>query len=349
MYNLAKLLTEEPEKLERLGILFLKLLVTLFIGSAYFGFNFSITCFIDNPIPKDYTISKFIFFVISLVLIWFIVWSIFADLLLGEVLIWLLSKIGNKKLIFTDVLSLLSVVKKNNQTLSPDKNVIEFNEMLHSYSDEGEKVMREGKSRARQYFIVSSVIYISLLFAKDINLSATLKWVGGIFTLNFLIASVVFNQIHKYFNENLDEMKKEFSKLSFVQMVINSIDQNTFIKIHYERKGRWQKIGLKRKNQIEWLPESFTIFPLYNLNESLTQELLKIGLIQRSNKNIMDEKENTHYDVLICNVKPNEENIKIILSQHRFVYLYCENNEQCFKNIEILLFKVTNGHYRMDE
>ena len=90
MYNLAKLLTEEPEKLERLGILFLKLLVILFIGSVFFGFNISISEFFENPIPKNYTISNFILFLISLIFIWFVVWTLIADFILGEIVIWLL-------------------------------------------------------------------------------------------------------------------------------------------------------------------------------------------------------------------------------------------------------------------
>ncbi|MCW3085100.1 MAG: hypothetical protein JWP12_2466 [Bacteroidetes bacterium] len=348
MYNLAKLLTEEPAKLERLGILFLKLLVTLFIGSAFLGFNISISDFVENPVPKDYTISKFIFFLIMLVIIWFVVWTLIAELIIGELMIWLLSKIGNKKTIFTDVLHFLDVVKKNNETLSPNKYVIVFNQMLHSYTDEDEKVITESKSRVRQYFLVVTVVYVALLLAKDVSLPCGLKWFGGIMIVNLLIVNVIFNQIHNYFSDNLDEMKKQFSRMAFSQMIINAIEQNPFIKNHYEKSDNWQRIHLNKKTELDWLPESFKFFPVYYWNDTLTKIMLDKGLQKREGKEIKPEKIGNHYDVVVCNVKPDDENVKSILSQRGFAYLHCENEEQIYKNLEVLLFKVTNGMYRIN-
>jgi hypothetical protein len=347
MYSFAKLLTEEPEKLERLGILFLKILITLFIGSVFFGFNISIAEFFENPIPKGYTISNFILFLISLIFIWYVVWILIAELILGEITIWLLSKIGNKKYIFTEVLSLLKVVKKDNKNLSPEENVITFNEMLQNYTEEDEKDIKEGKSRLRQYYIVATVIYITLLCSKDIILPCWLKWVSPIMVTNILIASVVLNQIHNYFTENLDEMKKQFSLFAFAQMANNAIDKNPFIKHHYKRIGLWNRIRLERKTEDDRLPNSFNFFPLYYWNDSLTKAFLDKGLQQRAEKDPLLVKKGTHFDVIVSNVKPDDENIKSILSQPGFVYLHCEDEEQIYMNLEVLLFKVTKGMYRI--
>ena len=348
MYNLAKLLTEEPEKLERLGILFLKLLVTLLIGSVLFGLNISISGFIENPIPKDYTIAKFILFLILLVIVWYIVWSLIAEMIIGELLIWSLSKIGNKKDIFNEVLHLLKVVKKDNGNLSPNKNVISFSDILHNYTEEDEELVKESKSRIRQYFIVTSVIYIVLWVAKDITFPSSLKWFGGVMIANLLVGNIILNQIHNYFNDNRDEMKKQFSALAFTQMIINAIEQNPFIKHHYEKSNYWRRIQLKRKTELNELPESFKFFPVFYWNSTLTKAMLDKGLQQRAAKEINTATKICHYDVVICNVQPDDENVKNILKQPGFAFLHCENEEQIYKNIEILLFQVTNGMYRIN-
>ena len=176
------------------------------------------------------------------------------------------SKVGNKKNIFNEILSLLKVVKKNNENLSPSKNVISFSEMLQNYSEEDEKVINERKSRVRQYYIVATVIYIILLCSKEITLPCWLNWVGPIMVINLLTSNVILNQIHNYFTENLDEMKKQFSQFAFAQMTINAIDKNPFIKNHYKRDGHWILLRFERKTEVDKLPNSFNFFPLYYWN-----------------------------------------------------------------------------------
>jgi hypothetical protein len=348
MYNIVKLFTEEPEKLERVGILFLKFIMTLFISSTFFGFNISISHFFENPIPKDYTISNFLLFVISLILIWFVIWNLIAELFLGEILISLLSRIGNKKSIFLEILGLLNIIKKDSKNLSPAKNVISFNEFLQKYTEENEKFINESKSRVRQIFIVASVLYITLLFSNDLILPQWLKWVGAFVVLNFLIGSIILNQVINYFTKNLDEMKKQFSRLSFSQMIINSLDQNPFIKENYKRDGLWARIRLQRITDNDSLPESFKFYSFYYWNDTLTESIIDWGFKQYTEKKIVGEKEGMHFNVIVSNIKPNEENIKFILSQPSFAYLLCENEEQIYKNLEVLLFKVTKGKYRIN-
>lgn len=345
MYSLAKLLTEEPEKLERIGLLFLKLLVTLFIGSAFFGLNISISEFVQNPIPNDYTLTNFVFFLILLVVIWFTVWTFIAEIIIGQLIIWAVSKIGNSKSIFNDVLAFINVIKKKGDNIAPAKNVIAFSDMLQNYSDEDEKIVKDSKSRIRQYYLVTTVIYFTLIFAKDINFPCWLKWFGGIMSFNFLLGSAISNKLHEYFTDNLDEMKKQFSRLAYAQMIIKAIEQNPFLKQHYEKGDKWMRIHLKRKTEDESLPETFKFYPVFHWNEGLTKIMLDKGLEQRSGKELPPEKIGKHYDVVVCNIKPDDKNIKDILSQPSFVYLHCETEEQVYKNIEVLLFQVTKGMY----
>ena len=52
---------------------------------------------------------------------------------------------------------------------------------------------------------------------------------------------------------------------------------------------------------------------------SLTKAFLDKGLQQRAEKKPLLEKKGNHFDVIVSNVKPDEENIKSILSQPNFV------------------------------
>lgn len=351
MYNLAKLLTEEPEKLERIGILFLKLMVTLLIGSAFFGFNISVSAFIHDPIPSNYSVTKLILFFISLVAIWFVTWSMIGELIIGELIIsflsWLVNRFIDKKDVFNDILSTLKVVKKKGKSIGPAKNVIIFNELLTTYYSEGEKVISESNSRARQYYIVMSIVYISLSFTQDVVLPCWLKVLAWAMILNFLLTTLVFKQIWDYFTENIGEIRKQFCRLSYEQMIIRTIEQNPFIKEHYEMKPPHAKIHLKRETDNPNLPVTFNIYPVFHWNNSLTKEMLDVGLQQRAKSQTSAKREDTHFDVIVCNVKPDDDNVKSILSQPGFVYMYCETEEEMSENLELLLFKTTNGFYRI--
>jgi hypothetical protein len=327
---------------------YLKLLVTLFFGSIFSGLNISISGFVENPIPKEYSITKFILFLILLITIWFILWTLIAELIIGELLIWAVSKIRNNKTIFDEVLSFLNVIKKKGDNITPAKHAIAFSEVLQEYNEKYEQQINQSKSRIRQYYLVTTVTYLTLIFTKDFTLPYWLKWFGAIMSLNFFIANVAYNKVHGYFKENYDEMRKQFSRLAYAQMIANAIEQNPFINHHYEKSDRWFRIHLKRKTNVEHLPETLKFFPLFHWNDSLTKVFLDKELEKRAEKNLSVSEVGKHYDVVICNIKPDEENIKNISSQSGFAYLYCENEEQIYKNLEVLLFKITNGMYRID-
>ncbi len=347
MYTVATLLAEEPEKFEKLVFVFLKMLVTLLVTSVLFDFNLSIPELGEKFIPQSYSISRLIYFIILTIIVWFVIWEIIAEIILGEFVIWALSKIGNRKTIFNEVLGIFNVVKTKNNNIGPAKNIIIFNDLLQTYSTDGEKFINESKARARQYYIISTVVYFSMLFAADIFLPNWFKWMGVLLIINFLISSLTLHLIHSYLSLNLEDMKKQFSRLSYAQMVINTIEKNSFIKQNYNRRGDWTRITLERKTDFDWLPEILSIYPFYHWNELLAKTVLDLGLQEVANKH--SNKENNYtYRVLVSNMDLNSKNISNILANPQFVYMKCQNEEQMMKNIEILMFKITNGNYSID-
>jgi hypothetical protein len=337
MYNFAKLLTEEPEKLERIGILFIKLLVTLLVGSQLCGFNMSISDFIENPIPEGYTLSECIIFGLSLVFIWYFLWSTAAELGM-EGLTRLLAKIGNEKKMTIDILRLLNVVKKSGGNIYPAKNIVIFNQMLQAYDAEDQQYINNGKSRLRQYLVVLMGIYFTLLFSKDVIIPTALHLICILMLLNFIVVNALAHKIHNYFEDNIDELRKQYSVLAYVQTIMNGIKQIHTIETNYEIDGPRARIWLKKKASGGDLPQSLKIYPIFHWNDTLLKQVIRDEIIVRRNRNT--DKPH-HYDIVICNVAPNPEDTKVIEAQPGFAFLHCENEEQVYRNFELFLYQAS--------
>lgn len=346
MYSLAKLLTEEPEKLERMLLSFFKLLIVLYLTNLIFDLNFSISGFVENPIPDDYSIFELILFIICLILVWIAVWGVIGDLLLAELLIWATSKIGKDESAFKNLLVAIKVLEKEEYGHSPAKNVILFSSVLQIYDDDIAQLVNESKSRIRRYHVAIIVTYFVLLCTPD-EIPSWLVWIGTFMSINSLIACAAIHKFHRYFQENRDVMKKQFDGLAYMQMIINSLQQNHFIKEHYEMTNKWRRVVLKRKSKVEGLPERLRFFPVFHWNDSLTKIIVNDSLEKQARKNKQREGDVNFYDVIISNVKPDDDNIRSIKSQPYFAYLHCEDEERIYENMEVFLFKISQGTYRI--
>jgi len=345
MYNLAKLLTEAPEKLERLIILFLKLLIVLFLCNSLFNYNISISKFIESPIAKDFSISKVIFFIVIIIAVWLLVWNVFAEIILGDLLSFFFSKLVGKVHFYKFLNDSLKIIKDKAGTSNIANSIIQF---VDNYLNEFTNTLKEGKSRIRQYYFILTILYFTFIFfIKDIDLSNWLKWFGGILILFYLLVNVFVNLLYIYITENTDEMKKLFSRLTFCLMTVKAVEQNPFIKQNYKKSGNLKRLRLDRQNEDKRLPAMFQIFPVYYWNDTLIKAVLDKGL-QDQTKTERTIKTENFYDVLISNVMPNEENVRNIVKIPHFAYLFCEDKDQIYKNFEVFLFKVTNGLYRIE-
>lgn len=339
MYNFAKLLTEEPEKLEKVGLLILKFLITILIANLLFGFNISISEFLENPVPKDYTIKKLIITIISFILIWFVLWNLIADLILGEVVVRLLSKFDKDENVFRVVLELSGVIKTNQQKqYLPNRNIITFYNLLQNYSVEDDNFISAEKSRVRQYYIISFIIYIGIFIIDEKSL-LWLKWFGFIVVLNFLIATVFLNKAHRYFVNNIPELRKQLQPLSFAHQCLFAINENRLIKLNYKKVRPFGRNCFELLNDNNSLPKLIKFYPFSFGNIFIASSLIKDGM----NKLIEQESVKTDtYIVIISDVLPSDKEIAEVKAQNNFAYLYCKNEEEIIENLEILFFEM-NG------
>ena len=347
MYSLATLLNDEPEKLERLFIKLLKFIIAIFIAISFTGSNFSLSDFADSPF-KDLALSGVLQFTLALILVWVFVWNILAELILGQLLIIRLSKIGNKRDIYKGVLGVLDIIKGDTKSTLPGKNIVAFNNFLQSYSEEHHSYILESKIRVREYFILLAAIYLCLLFAPAVNLPKIAHWATIIIIMVLLFFSVISQQIYSYLDDNIDDLKRQFSSMAYSQMVFSTITRNTTLTFRYniDKNGILSKIKLYKKDPIhEDFPDTIIFYTFSYWNNLLEVEVFHKSILSREEK-IGDRNEGkNHWDVIVSKVEPTMEQIKSIENQSKFAYLVCKDEQEMYKNIEVLIYRLTKGRF----
>lgn len=350
MYNLAKLLTDEPEKLERLVILFLKLLITFLAAVILLGFDLSISSIIKDPIPETYSASRLLYFFACFILLWFFLWFIiegaFYDL---PVLIF--SKGANTRASVMKMLSIVGVVnmpnydlrKKIPKLIHPGKHIKIFVEALKAQNEE--RFIEKNTSRLKQYYVLIVASFILLLASKDVDLSCCQRIGVSLIILLLLIGCIVFRQLQRYINDNYDALLREFEPMVYSHMVHQTIKEETFIEQNYNiPEDSWGKqvVNLKKDSYLPF-PKQIKIIPAYHWNESFVQQLMEITMAKRKSKN--KPIDYPCIDLYISNVKPTDVVCSLIASQNAIVFIHATNEQEIFDGLEEAFYKLQRIYY----
>lgn len=327
MYNLAKLLIDEPHKLERLIILFLKLLITLHVTGIIFGYDLSVGAIVDNPIPKTASAIQIIYFFVVVTAVWFILWSIVADLLLYHVIIGLLARIGKDRDVFMGTMWFIGIVSERNGRLIPKDNLISFADSLDNFTPE--TPLEEGQTRLKQYFLLTTVSYVVLLSSPSTSLSKAEIIIGAIILLNLFVAIISNTKFDSYLTENLDTVKRELQPLAYGQKIMKAIGEIKAFQ-NFEAPHKGKKIVLKRKAGVASLPTTLKILPAYHWNEKLGQEMLLRMANARKMKNLSENS----YDMLLTNMRLTQEIASAIKSQKNCACISAKDPKEIFLRLE---------------
>jgi hypothetical protein len=343
MYNLAKLLTEEPAKLEKLMLLFLKLLITFFFVCLLFGYNFSIYSLIKEPIPPSLSTSKLIYFFLGMIVSWYVIWVIIAEAIINGLLVWLLAMPFNGRKAFVMALSFLGVIKEKNDILSPNTNIILFTEAIKELKEEeSDKFIQENHSRVKQYFVISIAIYVLLFVSKDIKLSWIEIFIGVYIVLNFLVLCVLLYLVKTYVYENIESLKREFEPLSYSQKTHNAVSENKEFERNYEKPTGGINVHLKRKGTMDYYPEEIKINIGFHWNQSLGQTVLTDTFKVWNEKS---EKRTLYTKMIfVTNIKPTQEMSSLIGKLDGFIYVYALNEKEIFSGLEESWYFIQKRH-----
>lgn len=332
MYNLARLLTEEPKKLERLIILFFKLLITICFATTLFGYKIELSTFIDTPIPKNITAADVIYFLLLSTLIWFVLWFIILENIFYELPIWLLTRkndFKNSFLFYLDFFSILNV-NKNNKITGADTNIISFYRFLNQFdkSEDNKETLRDIRERLKQYYLIVVPAFCFLLFEYDLK-----SWeiiIGTYFIINFFIGNTIICRAHKYIDSNLEAIKREIGPLAFAKQITETMNEIQLFS-NYETPKVYKKMVIKRISGYEALPSELMIVSAFHWNHSLGKRMIN-SLVERGQ--LPTKMRDGRYTLFITNIPLDTETINRLNKSEWFSILMAGTEEEMFFQLE---------------
>lgn len=345
MYNIAKLLTEEPEKLERLIILLLKFLICLWVPCYIFDIDIRLN-FEDISNGKtfsEYSIASIIYFVSIFIVSWFVLWKIGELIAIGVIylislIIKLLSKLVSKWFttvdFFKTILIILNVVDSDGY---PKQNIVAFSESLEELEKSEVNIFDEASSRTNQYLFIGTVIFLVLILSKDISLDPTLNVVIIVILCLSLINSALINLTGKYIYSKLPKLIMGVKQASHYYHVKSALADK--MKFPYNAEYKRKRIVLTK--QEDYMPSPRIEFiPIYFWNLNLGDKMLADNLVKKN--------EFEGYRVIISNIKSDSLE-KIVSKTNNVIYIFGETNEEIKNRIDELFYIIDNKHPYTDE
>lgn len=334
MYSIAKLLSDEPKKLESLILAILKLLATVWFAQLLLGFKTNLSEFTVDSFFKNFKVDESIYFVLTSIGIWYLLWEIIIDLGI-DFFISLISMIGNPEKTLSWYLRVTySVRTENDHIIDSRQNILylaEPNVELFPFTIQ---------SRANQIFSIGLISLIILLNSK-IDLKGWQIALLIFAIINFFIVSVVQRKLHDYYNENSDHIKTLYYPFVQLQRVKNAVDQFKSLK-KFKRNVTKRRILLSKTGQITSLPDEIIILPLYHRNVALGKK----AALQEKNKIFKKEYENKL--IVICSNFYREDQRLNKISD--LIYcIYGESQEEIYKGFEELLYILRKSNSKNPE
>lgn len=341
MYNLAKFLTEEPKKLELLLIRFIKLLIALHVTGMFFGYTWKLDEMIESPIPSGCTALQIIYFLISVISTWLILWILLAETICYDVLMWLFTRKANTRKTLLGVLEVLGVVKVAGERITGVKrNITRFYDFLEEYN-EVEPEIHDVRKRIKEYYLLILVTFILLLATEPIG-TWSMVW-GSWLLLNAFIGCVIANRVYKHINKNTESLKREFGVLAYSQRITDAIKEIRLFE-NYEKPTVERKMVLKRTSGYGALPQQVKIVAAYHWNLSLGQRFMQILLRENFRRGKHDEE---RYIILMTNFDQQPEAASLIKSIPNLALITAKTDEEIFNGLEERIHIVSKARSKL--
>lgn len=333
MYNLAKLLTEEPKKIEKLLILLSKLIIILFITSSLYGFTTSLSALIENPLPKELTTIKVIYFFASIVIVWYVVWNILIEGLLTQFPIWLITRKKTGENTVNFFFSMLGIAHRFGSHYVRGENIIAFTQNLKQ--DEIDE-LDEIDSRQRQYYQLSLITLIALLLFGNIKVPGWTIYFFMTIIVGSFVASVLLSLCCKYIRDNYDALKRELIALAYAQKVSNMIRETKVVREYCEVTDRNLEIDIvKKENTADVIPPQITVRTFYHRSS----EIASAQIVTELNE-IRESIAQHNYVFIFCNVAPSNTCIEQLRKIDRVVLITAKNQAHILTGFEEALCRI---------
>jgi hypothetical protein len=346
MYNLVKILTEEPKKIEKLLILLSKIILTFFLTSCLYGHKISLGSIVKNPIPDVIPIEKIIYFFSTIVIVWYILWGLLLDGLLTELPIWLITRKKTGKAVFDAIASWVDIAYGYGSYYKKGKHIVSFTNSFIKKEEEFND-LEETTSRFREYYQLALLTFLSLLIFSDVHLHGWTIYFFLSMIAGFFVLSIFTSLVHKYFSDNYDSLLSQFLVLSYEQKVHQAVEQNLAIKVSYNVEESDSRVNLIRKYDSIPVPHKINVFPVFHKHEAFGQAQMESELKNVMANNLVQFDSNI-YTIVVSNVEPSSEMGKLASSRSNYIYVSAKTDSDIIAGIELALHKINVGFKRFN-
>lgn len=331
MYSLAKLLSDEPAKLESLILATLKLLATIWIANVFLGFETNLSEFSIESFFRNFRVDESIYFVLNAIGIWYLLWEVVMDLIV-ESAIKLVSLLGKSEETFKWYLRLTnSIIIEDNKIVNTKPNILLFIEAVNDEKNDYPFII---ETRANQIFSVGLVAFIVLL-TSELELSNWQIGIGAFIILNFFTISVLQRKLHDYYIENVDYVRSRSYQLGQIQKLKNAIRQNPDLNTKFDLIIQNDMIVLKSKENNNDFPTEITILPLFAYNKEFGA--LYFGDLESE---VLKKMGSNDLSIICSNFySPNKLVSKI---QNTIYCIHAESQGEMYNGLEQLFFMINS-------
>jgi hypothetical protein len=317
MNKLIELFTEEPQKVERLILLLLKLILT----GVTFEVIYPSHDVVENILKDEFSFWQFsgeaIKWVLFFIIWWFLLWSFFAQTLLN-LAVQFISRAFNPAKDLGEFLKISEfLISKPEGKKHINYSIINLENFLEENKDqEGIDI---SELRTDVYFEIYAVSTVCILMSSDIELSkgqVALWWFVGINL--FLIYAYLF-RFAKFINSSFHDLYHEAQKKAYIEHSRIALSNIQIVNNQYNFEHKRKHIYLSYKHS-QNVKSNLTIIPFFSSEGAIYRELVENNLKMMANSK--EEKKQvlfiTNIPVQISESTLEKANSSIIIARTEF-------------------------------
>lgn len=272
MDSLINIFTSEPQKLERLVILFLKFMLTCITFEIIYPsdqiFRYFSGLGIENWPPS----GSFLVYTLFLIVWWFTLWNFFAEIVI-RLLIVLSSRLFKPAKEFSEFLKVLNVLTfKEKGQKHINHSVLYLNEFLKIHEDHDGIDMNDFRSDI--YLEIYSVATILIITSQDISLTTLQTWLWWIIGVQLFVTNAYLYRFVQFINSSYRDLLEESNRLAYVEKTRIALSKLTIINNQYSIEHKRRKIFLRYKHKAEET-DDLRIIPFHSNPTTIHQEIIE--------------------------------------------------------------------------
>lgn len=328
--GIIKILLEEPEKIQTLIINLIKLVLTILIAHAIFPYPELMNLGSIDKIQPDLPLEKTLFFIIAIVSIWFIIWSLVFGVFVAIISFW---RKSNKESKYHSIQrkDLKDILKFGKIYTETKKGYVRPTRHIAIVAEIGE-VIKENHSFNlsstvfAQWLYIATVIWVYFISKLEMNCSS-ITWIiiSGIAIIVAIRIWRILERIFEAFKDNSLEIHNFLQVLLFRKIVIDTIENNFVGKLNENETGYTIKLG----------PAKFEVRDFAYFNNEIGNISL-FHLLQKGGNNFNGKQ------IIVSNIEPDQRLKTLIETLKIKAFIHATTEEELLIRLVKLMSVLEN-------